>query len=139
MSLNLRHSTGRRSSRDEQNVLPLINVVFLLLIFFMLTGTLAASDPFQIAPPQSASEGASGSRDMMILVGVDGRLALDGEVMTDDELLAAVAERLAEDDSLRTQLKADQLAEAVLVVQVMEQLRDAGVDRLQLLTIPEAR
>ena len=44
-----------RPRNDEERILPLVNVVLLLLIFFMLAGRLAASDPFEIAPPRSAS------------------------------------------------------------------------------------
>lgn len=139
MSMGLTRIGRGRARGEEESVLPLINVVFLLLIFFMLTGTLAASDPFEIAPPRSASEGTSGARDMIILVNADGRLALDGVVMEPPTLSDAVGERIAEGSVSRTQLKADASAEAAHIVQVMELLRDAGVDRLQLLTLPEGR
>ena len=40
--------TGKSRPRpgEDERILPLINVVFLLLIFFMLAGRLAVSDPF---------------------------------------------------------------------------------------------
>ena len=137
MSLGLTRLDRGRPRSDEQSVLPLINVVFLLLIFFMLTGQLAASDPFEITPPDSQSEGTSGAREMIILIGPDGRLALDGSVIEEAALRGTVAEILSEVPHARTQLKADGSAPATRVVAVMEILRDAGVERLQLLTLPE--
>lgn len=128
-----------RPRNDEERILPLINVVFLLLIFFMLAGRLAVSDPFEIAPPRSASEGPAASRDMLVLVDADGRLALDGRIMNDRSLEAAVAERMTDDGDARVRLKADARAQATQVVAVMELLREAGVERLALLTVPEAR
>jgi len=128
-----------RPRNDEERILPLINVVFLLLIFFMLAGRLAASDPFEIAPPRSASEGPAATQDLLVLVGADGRLALDGEILEEAALEAAVAERLAANDGARVRLKADGRAEATDVVAVMELLRAAGVERLKLLTVPEGR
>ncbi len=128
-----------RPRNDEERILPLINVVFLLLIFFMLAGRLAASDPFEIAPPRSASEGPVATQDLLVLVGADGRLALDGEVLDEAALEAAVAERLSKDGDARVRLKADGRAEATDVVAVMELLRGAGVERLKLLTVPEGR
>jgi len=128
-----------RPRNDEERILPLINVVFLLLIFFMLAGRLAASDPFEIAPPRSASEGPAATQDLLVLVGADGRLALDGEVLEAATLEVAVAERLAANDGARVRLKADGRAEATDVVAVMELLRAAGVERLKLLTVPEGR
>ena len=128
-----------RAHLEEQRILPLINVVFLLLIFFMLAGKLAVFDPFEIAPPQSVSEGPSGGRNLIVLVAADGRLALDGEEMPETALGDAVADWLAEWPASNVQLKADARSEATLVVAVMERLRDAGVDHLQLLTVPERR
>ena len=128
-----------RPRNDEERILTLINVVFLLLIFFMLTGRLAASDPFEIAPPRSAVEGPAAIEDMLVLVGADGRLALDGEILEETALKAAVAERLSENGDARVRLKADGRAGATDVVAVMELLRAAGVERLKLLTVPEGR
>ena len=115
--------TRLRRKDDDERILPLINVVFLLLIFFMLAGHLAASDPFEIAPPRSASD--------------DGRLALDGVEIEEAGLVALVAVRVAESASLRVQFKADGRSDATQAVAIMEQLREAGVKRLKLLTVSD--
>ena len=117
-------------------MLPLINVVFLLLIFFMLAGRLAAVDPFPTEPPRSASEGLTQEHDMVVHVDADGRLALDGTIMDAAELRGAVVRYGA---SRTVRLEADGRAEAVRVVAVMELLRAAGVEKLDLLTLPERR
>ena len=124
-----------RPRNDDERILPLINVVFLLLIFFMLAGRFSAADPFQIDPPRSASEGVATERDILVLVGADGRLALDGDIIEEATLGAAVADRLSPDKTMRLWLKADGSAEATRVVEVMELLRAAGAERLRLLTV----
>ena len=48
-----------RPRNEDERILPLINVVFLLLIFFMLAGRLSASDPFQVEPPRSSADPGS--------------------------------------------------------------------------------
>ena len=117
-------------------MLPLINVVFLLLIFFILSGRLASVDPFQTEPPRSTSEGLTQEPQMVVHVGADGRLALDGTIMDENGLRAAVARQ----GPPRTMhLKADGRAGAVRVVAVMELLRSAGVEKLDLLTLFERR
>lgn len=128
-----------RPRNDEERILPLINVVFLLLIFFMLAGRIAATDPFEITPPSSTSEAPAGPKDILVVMGADGRLALDGETLRRGALQASVAERLAEHDPVRVRFKADSGAEAADVVAVMEILREAGVERLKLLTVPAPR
>ena len=133
----LRRFTSRRS--DDDRILPLINVVFLLLIFFMLAGRLSAGDPFRVDPPASVSADPAEQRDLVVLVGADGRLALDGEVVEQSALSARLKQRLGDGGNGLVRVKADAAVEALQVVEVMEVLRDAGVERLKLLTVPETR
>ena len=132
----MRFESPRPRNSDEERVLPLINVVFLLLIFFMLAGKLAVTDAFEVAPPRSASEAQPQAREMLVLVGADGRLALGDEILEERALQTAVSARVANGDP-RIRLKADGRAEAARVVEVMELLREAGVEKLKLLTVAE--
>lgn len=40
----------------EENVIPMINVVFLLLIFFLMTAQIAPPDPLEVIPPTASSD-----------------------------------------------------------------------------------
>jgi biopolymer transport protein ExbD len=132
---SLRPGAGRRTN-DDDRILPLINVVFLLLIFFMLAGHLAATDPFHIEPPVSVSETEPGESGHVVLVGADGRIAFDGKTVDEDGLKAALAGPVG-DGARNFQLKADGGAAAVRMVEVMEILRAAGVRKLHVLTVPK--
>ena len=131
-----------RKADSEERILPLINVVFLLLIFFMLAGHLAQSDLFKVAPPVSEGAGevaaaeSEAAQEIVLLLAADGRLALNGSYVEPADLKAVVAARLAAQPGLPVTLKADGAAEALDVVAVMESLRDAGVGDLQLLAQP---
>jgi biopolymer transport protein ExbD len=129
----------RRPHNDDDRILPLINVVFLLMIFFMLAGRVAALDPFQVEPPRSASAGLLESRETIVLLGADGTLALDGQVMDAEQLADAVAARVDAEGADAFRFKADGRADATRVVEIMEILREAGVGKLRLLTLPEVR
>jgi biopolymer transport protein ExbD len=133
------HFENRQRDDSESSVLPLINVVFLLLIFFMIAGSFGVIDPFQVNAPQSASEGQQQAEAIQILLSRDGRLALDGNVIDEEALLTEITERYARDASLRLQLKADAGVAGNRVVLLMERLHDAGVGRLRLMTLPAAR
>ena len=128
-----------RTKRDEERILPLINVVFLLLIFFMLAGRLAAPDPFGIAPPASSSGTPAQKQKIVVFAAQDGRIALDGEMIDEAELKAAVAKRMKATGASELYLRADGRASATRVVAIMETLREAGVERLRLLTVPRGR
>ncbi len=127
-----------RPKSDDERILPLINVVFLLLIFFMLAGKLAATDPIKVTPPRSASEGMIDTRELVIVIGANGDLAFDGERIDRAFLEETVAKRLSGNTHLQVWLKADSGTDSVQVITIMEILRKAGVERLKLLTIPAA-
>jgi biopolymer transport protein ExbD len=112
-----------------------VNIVFLLLIFFMVAGRLAADDPFEIAPPRSAAGGAAPEGPPLVLAGADGRLALDGAVMARPALLAAIPERLGPAGRLR--LKVDGRADAAKIVGLVAELKAAGARDIRLLTMPD--
>ena len=125
-----------RPKSDDERILPLINVVFLLLIFFVLTGTLSVIDPIEAKPPRSASDGVVEVRELVIVLGADGSLAFDGVLVDKATLKSALAARMAADPLTRVWLKADAETESIEVIAFMELLHDAGVERLKLLTIP---
>ena len=128
-----------RPKNDDERILPLINVVFLLLIFFMLTGKLAATDPFKVNPPESISTAQAKEEVLLVSLSKEGRLALDHEEIEEAYLVDTVMARISDlddDVEVRVRLKADSDAEAVQVVKIMKLLQEAGIDRLFLLTIP---
>ena len=133
------HFESSRSKNDEERVLPLINVVFLLLIFIMLGGRLADSDPFRIDPPRSRSDAAAPQREMTVLIGAKGRLALDGQMVERAKFRSEIARRVSRDGISRVLVRADGQAEAIRVISVMEVLREFGITSLKLLTLPEER
>ncbi len=124
-----------RTGSDENSILPLINVVFLLLIFFMVVGSLSAADPFAIEPPRSTSGEAGDPRDIVLLVAADGRLALDGAEIDPAALRPAIEDRLGTASVREVHVKADGASEAAAVVGIMETLRAAGAERIRLMTV----
>lgn len=122
-----------RPPEEKENILPLINVVFLLLIFFMLLASISTYVPFPVTPP-AAKNAKNGKPDIMVAVAADGRIALDG----------AEIETAALDENLRNRLTAavrpavwlytDRDADSDRVLDVMEHLRKAGATELRLVT-----
>jgi len=121
-------------SRSELSVVPLVNVVFLLLVFFMLVGRLSSPEPLDIQPPRSVSGKDDTGQAVRILLTRDGRVAVDRDIVPESALTGQVAKILAERPAASFQVKADGRTDAVWVIRVMERLRAAGVQRLTLLT-----
>jgi biopolymer transport protein ExbD len=68
----------RRQQDSEQRILPLINIVFLLLIFFMVAGQLSQSDAVRVEPPRSSSAADMESPLARILMAADGSVHING-------------------------------------------------------------
>ncbi len=123
-----------RPRREPARTPPLPYTAFLRLLFFMLAGRLATPDPLPIEPPESESEDPARAEGVLVQMMTDDRVAIDGDVVPLAELAARVGRQGAGGDALRVRLKADGTVAATRVVAVMQQLHDAGVDELRLLT-----
>jgi biopolymer transport protein ExbD len=123
--------------RVREPIAPLIDVVFLLLIFFMLVGVIAPLDPFPVEPPTAERAAGEGGGQLTILLAADGRLAFEGMELDLPTLQARLGERLAEAEGRKAgvELKADATVDSGQVIAVLNALRAAGVERLALLTV----
>jgi len=124
----------RRARRTPpEPVVPLINVVFLLLIFFMLAGTLRSSPTLDVRPPALAQgTDREPSRERAELeVDSQGRLALDGEAVPRSGWRVSLAERLRGWQG-PLDLRADAQLPAKELHPLLEVLRDAGISETRL-------
>jgi len=124
-------------ARTEISVVPLVNIVFLLLIFFMLVGQVTTPEPLDVQPPRSVSGKQGPGESVTVLLTREGRIALERVLVPASELTGRASAILAERPDATFQLKADARVEAVRMISAMENLRAAGVERLTLLTEQE--
>ncbi|MEZ5591256.1 MAG: biopolymer transporter ExbD [Gammaproteobacteria bacterium] len=128
----------RKQSSDE-HLIPLINVVFLMLIFFMIVGRITASDIFTVKPPESASETDVEPTSITVLVGSDGALAVDGALVSLAVLPDAIADklRLAQEQKITPAItvKADGGITVEALQPVLNALRAAGSGKITLMTV----
>lgn len=126
-----------KRSRARENLVDitsLIDVVFILLVFFMLSGAIRPTDAFPVDTAVSRSPQFGDIRDMVVLIDERGQVAIDDEPMSRNDLRRIVAAMLVVQPDILIQLKPDANADAALVIEVMEDLRLAGVDYLVILT-----
>lgn len=108
----------------------MINIVFLLLIFFLMTARIAPPDPFEVTPP-AASQGAAPEAGAALFIAADGRMAYGaarGAAVWD-----ALAAHIAPEDALVIRADAD-LAGAELA-RILARLSQMGVVRARLVTV----
>jgi biopolymer transport protein ExbD len=124
-----------KSTRDsEANLIPLINIVFLLLIFFMLAGRLAPTELMALEPPRSDSLRSAPMTALVVFVDQGGQIKLEGETLDEETLMDRIALHLA-DGPQSLQIKADAGLDAIQLLELLEQMRAAGAEELDLLTL----
>lgn len=117
-----------RRPRGE-SIVPMINVVFLLLIFFLMTSRLAEPEPFAVTPPEAGLE-TEAQADPVLYVGAEGLMHFDGA--EGDAALARLAAANAGDGGAAVLLRADAKLEAKTLAGILRQLAEAGLSRAEL-------
>ncbi|CAM4414747.1 ExbD/TolR family protein [Pseudoalteromonas ostreae] len=128
------HFPERRPDQTEERILPLINLVFLLLIFFMIAGSLSATEPFDITPPTSSSETAQEVETIVVLMNKKGHFALDNQPLSELDLLTEITDIIKRSPNAEITIKADAGLVGNHLVSFTHELYSIGVKKLQLLT-----
>ena len=124
---------------DDTRLIPLINIVFLLLIFVMLAGSLSQPGAFDVTPPESSSLFEADIQTLIVVVSAQGRLAVGEDELEMPALTQLLSERLSATPDLPIQLKADGDLAAETLLEVMDVIQSTGVSKLTLLTVTGKR
>ncbi|WP_118138769.1 biopolymer transporter ExbD [Oceanicella sp. SM1341] len=111
----------------RESIVPMINVVFLLLIFFLMTATLTPPEPLEIEPARSDAAEPGEVRPAVFLSD-EGEIAFR-EARGDAAIAAAVAEGAG-------LIRADADAPAQSVAKLLGALQAGGLTDLSLVTVP---
>jgi len=117
--------------RVEDALLPLINLVFLLLIFFIVAGQLA-NEPLPELPGAARLE-QERSPEADLMVTADGQWKVQGKVLAGETLLAALPQP---DDSNPLRIAADQSLTMSDLEALLSVLEQGGYTEVLLLTEP---
>lgn len=125
-----------RSKRmtKEISLIPLINLVFLLLIFFLVAGTLEKFDVIDVDIPVADSGKPLDEGQIVIVLGQYNEILLNDELVDVDELRNRVSKLLKNNSRKIISLKADSRLEASKMVAIMDLLRLAGGKNLSIVT-----
>jgi len=128
-----------KAKRELINITPLIDVVFILLVFFMLAGSIEPKDAFAVTPTASTSDMRGDVQDLVILVGEEDEIAINDRAVPREALEGEVREILTTRPEVLIQLKPDGGAEAKDVIGIMEDIRAGGASYIVLLTVGAGR
>ena len=120
----------RRSAKPQREpTIALINIVFLMLIFFLVAGTLAAPLDHELSLVRTADLDGSPPADALV-IHADGRMSVNGTPVTD----AAAMMRDLPEGVDRIRIVPDRDLPAAMLVAAGRALREAGADRIVIVT-----
>ena len=133
----------RSDDEPDINLVPLIDVILVLIIFFVVTTTFDARSVLKLQLPQATGEPSEGqSKALSVLVNADGRYFVDDReaLRTDVESLEQTLREVAGDDRERpVLLRADARTPHQAVVTALDALGQLGFSRVSIATAPEQR
>ncbi len=132
----------RRKKTEEAsvNLTPLIDVVFLLLIFFMVSTTFTRETQLKLDLPQAASGeqiDSSDAQQIELIISASGDIAVNGMALAAtslDSLKTALQRESAGDNSLPLIITADAQTPHQAVILAMDAAGQLGFSRLRLTT-----
>ena len=127
-------ASERQPDRNDR-LIPMINIVFLLLTFFMITGTFHAADPVDVEPPEAPASGADLTDEgPVVLIARDGTMAMKGDRLSAGEIITLL-KREAGDGPIVVRVKADRAARVEVVLPFLKKMADAGITHVQLVAV----
>ena len=115
---------NKRSRQDS--VVPMINVAFLLLVFFLMTAVIVPPEPLEVTPPEAAAEAGDVLPDVLVVT-AEGTFALGPH--RGEAVFAALPE-----GPLR--IRADAGLDGAELARLVGQLSEHGVTSVELVTVP---
>jgi biopolymer transport protein ExbD len=121
------------------NITPLTDIFLVLLIIFMVTSSVMATDGARAGvrvnlPKGATKEISSSAKDVTVAITTDGKMVVDGREVSADALRRMFEEARAKDAETQVVVQADEATHHGRVVAVMELAKAAGLRRLAIAT-----
>ena len=110
------------------DLVPMINIVFLLLIFFMLTATTSTNKGKKVELPNARTAEKSNKQYLTVTIDKFGDLQLDGKETTIEALPSQLEQKIGIRKNIIISIHADKAIEFELFGQVIEHAKQAGAE-----------
>jgi biopolymer transport protein ExbD len=128
---------GRKVRVEEDatiDMTPMLDIVFIMLIFFIVTTVFVKEAGIDVNKPNGSLAISPKNANIFIAITEDGKVWMDKRQIDVDTIRANLERLMAEQPSDVIIIQADRKSEHGLVVEVMDQIKSAGIDRISIAT-----
>ncbi len=125
-----------KQSVREPGLIPMINVVLLLLVFFLVAGSVEKFDVVHIDLPMAKSSKRLADGQIMIELGSQREIVVNDDFVAASDFFNTMRDQLRETKNPVISLKADEHLPATFMISIMNQIKEAGGTNISLITTP---
>ncbi len=122
-----RKTIGGGSADEEINVTPLMDIVFIMLIFFIVTSTFVKEPGAEIDRPDAVTAKERKFASILVAIDAENKIWIDKDEVQLDAVRTAVEQLKQENPKGTAVVQVDRRAQTRYLVEVVNQIRDAGV------------
>jgi len=120
--------------RINIDIAPLVDVIFLLVIFFAVSTTFLESSGLKLQLPESSATTEREVKEIAVFLAADGTVVFDDETVTHEQLGERLRQTLSETERKIVVLRADSGTPHGKVVEIMDLIKDSGAEALTVAT-----
>lgn len=126
-------STGRGASEDI-NISPLIDMVFILLIFFIVTTVFVEETGVEVTKPQAASQIQLEKNSILIAITANNNVVYGGRDIGVNGVRSIVKRLIQDDPRMPVIIQADENVPTRILVRVIDEAKLAGANSVNIST-----
>ncbi len=127
-----RRRSGRLDDEAEVDLTPMLDVVFIMLIFFIVTASFVKESGIDINRPNAATATRKEKGNILVAITAEGQIWIDRRQVDPRALRANIERMHAENPNGSVVIQADEDARTKWLVQAMDAARLAGVENVSL-------
>ncbi len=128
----MRRRQDRRKNESEVNLTPMLDVVFIMLIFFIVTASFVKESGIEISRPGASTAVKKERGNILIAISAHDQIWMNRRQVDPRALRANIERAHAENPQGAVVIQADKEAKTGLLVKVMDAARSAGVKDISL-------
>ena len=126
---------SKRAVSADINMAPMIDIVFQLLTFFMITSTVIQTSSINVDLPEAKTSDSVQQQEHIVTLYKNGTLSWNEEKLSMEELPSKLQELKTQDPNATLVIQGDEGISYGSLIEIMDQARTAGLMKLSLATV----